>query len=87
MSARNVNEFAEAGSLLIEDFEQDELTLTETLQLYDIATEPGHDITHALLAAFNMGYAAGYQRRDKISITTVGEYLKEQAKKGAAVSN
>ena len=85
MSARNIDKFAELGRLLIENHgNRDDLSSDETLKLLQTAREPGDaSIINAITAAFYMGYAAGYRRRDKSRVVTVGEYIKEQQAKTA----
>lgn len=87
MSARNIDKFAELGRLLIENHDnRDDLSSDETLKLLQTARKPGNDdrIINAITAAFYMGYAAGYKRRDNSRVITAGEYLKRQQAKTAA---
>lgn len=76
MSARNVDKYAERGSLLVENWRNDDLSIAETMKLLQMAGDTGdtEKMLDAIATAFYMGYAAGYDRRGRVKRTTAGDY-------------
>ena len=85
---RNIDKFRQLGSAIIDQHKPDDLSLSETTELFRRAqsTLDANSIIDVIQTAYYMGYAVGYRRgsgRD-VRLTTVGAYLKDKQRAGSA---